>query len=230
MNRLALVGHGKMGRRIGELAPEYGFEVAAVFTSADPPAAERLSGAPPVDVAIDFSTAGAVPGNVETLAALRIPVVVGTTGWGAAMPRVEEAVLRAGSGLVHGANFSIGVQIFYRLAETAARLMAEAEGYGAWAYEIHHDQKKDAPSGTLLTLVRRMEEAGYGRRIDVASNRAGRIPGTHVVGFDSEADTITLEHRARSRDGFARGALQAARWLLGRTGFYDFSEVWEEVL
>ncbi|HZF12248.1 MAG TPA: dihydrodipicolinate reductase C-terminal domain-containing protein [Thermoanaerobaculia bacterium] len=232
MQRLALVGYGRMGRRVGELAPGYGFEVAAALAAADNPGgagltAERLQG---IDVAIDFSVAAAVPGNVERLAALGVPVVVGTTGWAAELPRVRAAVERAGSGLVYGANFSVGVQIFYRLAETAGRLMTAAEDYGAWAYEIHHDKKKDAPSGTLLELVRRLTGAGFPRAVDVASSRAGAIPGTHVVGFDSEADTITLEHRARSRDGFARGALQAARWLVGRTGFHEFGDIWEETL
>jgi 4-hydroxy-tetrahydrodipicolinate reductase len=232
MNRLALVGYGRMGRLVAELAPEHGFAVAATFASADNAGGkgltpERLAG---VDVAVDFSVAAAVPENVLRLAALGIPVVVGTTGWAAELPRVRAAVEQAGSGLLYGANFSIGVQIFYRLAETAARLLAGAEEYGAWAYEIHHDKKKDAPSGTLLELVRRMEGAGFGRGIDVASNRAGAIPGTHLLGFDSEADTITLEHRARSRAGFARGALHAARWLLGRKGVYEFAQIWEETL
>jgi 4-hydroxy-tetrahydrodipicolinate reductase len=224
-----------MGRLVAELAPEHGFEVAATFAAADNAGGkgltpERLAG---VDVAVDFSVAAAVPENVLRLAALGIPVVVGTTGWGAELPRVRAAVEQAGSGLLYGANFSIGVQIFYRLAETAARLLANAENteeYGAWAYEIHHAKKKDAPSGTLLELVRRIEGAGFGRGIDVASNRAGAIPGTHLLGFDSEADTITLEHRARSRAGFARGALSAARWLLGRTGVYEFAQIWEETL
>jgi 4-hydroxy-tetrahydrodipicolinate reductase len=230
--RLALVGHGRMGRLLATLAPAHGFEVAAAFTSADNPGGEGLTAANllGVDVAIDFSTAAAVPVNVEKLAALGIPVVVGATGWGAELPRVRAAIEAAGSGLVYGANFSVGVQIFYRLAETAARLMAAADEYGAWAYEIHHDKKKDAPSGTLLELVRRVERAGFDRPVDVASSRAGAIPGTHVLGFDAEADTITLEHRARSRTGFAHGALKAARWLVGRTGVHAFAEIWEEVL
>jgi 4-hydroxy-tetrahydrodipicolinate reductase len=142
---------------------------------------------------------------------------------------VRAAVERHGSGLIHGANFSVGVQVFYRLAEAAARLLAAEDGYDAWLYEIHHRHKKDAPSGTLKEIRRVMERAGYGRAIDVASNRAGAIPGSHRIGFDSEADTITLEHSARSRAGFARGALRAARWILGRQGFYEFSEVWEEI-
>jgi 4-hydroxy-tetrahydrodipicolinate reductase len=230
--RLALIGRGRMGRLLATLAPAHGFEVAAAFTSADNPEGAGLTAAnlTGVNVAIDFSTAAAVPVNVERLAALGIPVVVGTTGWSAELPRVRAAVEAAGSGLVYGANFSIGVQIFYRLAETAARLMAAADEYGAWAYEIHHDKKKDAPSGTLLELVRRVEQAGFDRPVDVSSSRAGSIPGTHVLGFDAEADTITLEHRARNRNGFAHGALQAARWLLDRTGVHEFAEIWEEVL
>jgi 4-hydroxy-tetrahydrodipicolinate reductase len=230
MTRLALIGHGRMGRLVAQLAPEHGFEVALALTGHDNPGgaaitAEAFQG---IEVAIDFSTAAAVAANVEHLAALGIPMVVGTTGWQGDLPRVREAVERHGAGLVHGANFSVGVQVFYRVVEAAARLMAREDGYDAWAYEIHHNKKKDAPSGTLLELVRTMEAAGYERPVDVASNRAGAIPGTHVIGFDSDADTITLEHRARSRTGFARGALRAARWVIGRRGLYPFSDIWQE--
>jgi len=134
------------------------------------------------------------------------------------------------AGFLHGANFSIGVLIFSRLAEAAARLLAEETSYEAWLYEIHHSKKKDAPSGTLLQLRKAMESAGWSRGIDAASNRAGAIPGTHQIGFDSEADTITLQHTARSRAGFAHGALRAARWMVGRRGFYELSQVWEEIV
>ncbi|HXO20462.1 MAG TPA: dihydrodipicolinate reductase C-terminal domain-containing protein [Thermoanaerobaculia bacterium] len=232
MTRLALVGHGRMGRLVERLAPEHGFEVVLRLRGADNVGGAGITpeSCRGVEVAVDFSTAAAVPANAERLAALGIANVVGTTGWLAELPRVRAVVERHGTGLVHGANFSLGVQVFYRLAETAARLLAETDDYGAWAYEIHHAMKKDAPSGTLLKLVQRMEAAGYGRRIDVASNRAGAIPGTHRVGFDSEADTITLEHQARSRKGFARGALRAARWVLGRQGCFEFGDIWEETL
>ena len=235
MNRLALIGYGKMGRLLEELAPAHGFEVALRLTRADNAdnaggagiRADRFQG---VDVAIDFSTAAAVPINAERIAALGVPLVVGTTGWGPHLAAVREAVERHGGGLLYGANFSVGVQVFYRLAAAAAGLLAHETAYEAWGYEIHHSQKKDAPSGTLLQLKRVMEEAGYTRPIDVASNRAGSIPGTHQIGFDSEADTIVLEHRARSRAGFAHGALRAARWMIGRRGFYEFSQVWEEIV
>ncbi|HEY7216478.1 MAG TPA: dihydrodipicolinate reductase C-terminal domain-containing protein [Thermoanaerobaculia bacterium] len=232
MSRLALVGHGRMGRLVEQLAPEHGFEVSLHL---DGRSNAGGAGITPesfrdVDVAIDFSHAAAVPANAERIAALGVPLVVGTTGWTSELPRVREAVERHGAGLLHGANFSVGVQVFYRLAEAAARLLADETAYDAWAYEIHHKKKKDAPSGTLLQIKRVMEAAGYGRPIDVASNRAGAIPGTHQIGFDSEADTILLEHRARSRAGFAHGALRAARWMIGRRGFYEFSQVWEEIV
>lgn len=231
MSRLALIGYGRMGKLVEQLAPEHGFEVALRLDEENNPGgsgitAEAFRG---IDVAIDFSVAGAVAGNAERLAALGVPVVVGTTGWLDDLPRVREAVERHGAGLLHGANFSIGVQVFYRLAEAAARLLAGETSYEAWLWEIHHSKKKDAPSGTLREIRRAMEGAGWSRGIDVASNRAGAIPGTHQIGFDSEADTILLEHRARSRTGFAQGALRAARWMIGRRGFHEFSTVWEEI-
>jgi 4-hydroxy-tetrahydrodipicolinate reductase len=232
VNRLALVGYGKMGRLLEQLAPDHGFEVALRLDGASNPGgagltAESVRG---VEVAVDFSVPAAVPENVERLAALGIPMVVGTTGWGEHLPRVREAVERHGGALVYGANFSVGVQVFYRLAEAAARLLADEEPYDVWLYEIHHKKKKDAPSGTLLEIRRTMERAGWRRPLDVASNRAGAIPGTHQIGFDSEADTITLEHRARSRAGFAHGALRAARWVLGRKGLHEFREIWEQII
>jgi 4-hydroxy-tetrahydrodipicolinate reductase len=232
MSRLALVGYGRMGKLLEQLAPEHGFEVVLRLDGASNPGGagiteEAFRG---IDVAVDFSVAGAVAANAERLAALGVPAVVGTTGWLEDLPRVLDAVERQGSGLLHGANFSIGVQVFYRLAEAAARLLSGETSYEAWLWEIHHSKKKDAPSGTLKEIRRVMEEAGWSRGIDVASNRAGAIPGTHQIGFDSEADTILLEHRARSRAGFAHGALRAARWMIGRRGVYEFSAVWEEIV
>ncbi len=226
MSRLALIGYGKMGKLVEQLAPEQGFEVALRLDGTSNPDAERFRG---IDVAIDFSTAAAVPETIARLAPLGVPLVVGTTGWHEALPRVRETVERHDAGLLHGANFSVGVQVFYRLAEAAARLLADEGGYDAWLYEIHHRHKKDAPSGTAWRILQTMEQAGYTRKIDIASNRAGAVPGTHQIGFDSEADTILLQHSARSRAGFARGALRAARWMIGRRGFYEFGEVWEEI-
>ena len=218
--KLAIVGYGKMGKLIEQLAPEYGFTMHACVDVNDDIA--RAAGA---DVAIEFTTPEAAVANIEKLAALKVPIVVGTTGWLTEQERVEAAIARNKTGMVWSPNFSIGVNVFFRLVQEAARLMVDEPSYGAWAWEIHHDTKKDAPSGTMLKLVEDMKAAGYPRNIDVSSNRAGRHPGTHEIGFDSAADTITLRHAARSREGFARGALKAAQWIVGKQGVFEFSDV-----
>ena len=227
---LAIVGYGKMGRIIEQFAPEYGFEVKrkldihnnANFEGLTP---DNFAG---VDVAVEFSTPDTAVENAVRLAVLGVNTVVGTTGWTEHLERVRAAVLEHGSGLVWAPNFSVGATAFSRVVAEAARLLSTQDEYGAWAWEIHHDAKKDAPSGTLLKLVEGMKQAGYERAINMASNRAGKIPGIHEVGFDCASDTITLRHSARSREGFARGALQAARWIVGKTGFYEFHEIlWE---
>jgi 4-hydroxy-tetrahydrodipicolinate reductase len=209
-----------MGKLIEQLAPEYGFTIHARLDVND-----DLRQAAGSDVAIEFSTPHAALGNIETLAALGIPTVVGTTGWLEHMDRVRTVVGKGGAGLVWAANFSIGVNVFLRAVHETARLLASEPAYGAWAWEIHHSTKKDAPSGTLLALVNEMKAAGYARNIDTSSNRAGAHPGTHEIGFDSAADTITLRHTARSREGFARGALKAAQWIPGKKGVFEFKEI-----
>jgi 4-hydroxy-tetrahydrodipicolinate reductase len=225
--KIALVGYGKMGRLIEQLAPEYDCEVAlkldefnnAEYSGITP---ENFKG---IDVAIEFSVPSATVENVERLAALGVNVVVGTTGWTEHMDRVKSAVEKHNTGLVWSPNYSVGVNVFFRLVSEAAKLLADQPEYGAWAWEIHHSTKKDAPSGTLLKLVDEMKKSGYARPIDVSSNRAGAHPGTHEIGFDSSADTITMRHTARSREGFARGALKAAQWVAGKKGVHEFSEV-----
>lgn len=220
MHKLAIVGYGKMGRMIEALAPEYGFSVHARIDVKD-----DMSLARGADVAIEFSMPEAAVGNVEKLAAMGVPVVVGTTGWHNEMDRVRAAINEHDGALVWSPNFSIGVNVFSRLVKEAAKLLADEPQYGAWAWEIHHSTKKDAPSGTLIKLVKDMKDAGYERAIDVGSNRSGAHPGTHEIGFDSAADTITLRHAARSREGFARGALKAAQWIVGKKGVFEFSEI-----
>jgi len=219
MPNLAIVGYGKMGRLIDTLAPEYGFTVTArVDIGRD----ESLAGA---DVALEFSVPSAVLGNIAKVAGHRIPLVVGTTAWSQHLAEAKAIIERNESALVWSPNFSVGVNVFTRLVAEAARLLKNEKEYGAWAWEIHHITKKDAPSGTLVKLVEQMKAAGYDRPIDSSSSRAGAHPGTHEIGFDSAADTITLRHTARSREGFARGALKAAQWIIGRKGFYEFSDV-----
>jgi len=209
-----------MGRLIEQLAPEYGFTSHARIDVNDP-----VGDAAGADVAIEFSTPHAAIANIEALTAMGVPAVVGTTGWLDQMDRARAAVQRHGTALVWSPNFSIGVNIFLRVVHEAARLVANEAQYGAWAWEIHHHTKKDAPSGTLVALVNEMKTAGYARAIDASSNRAGAHPGTHEIGFDSAADTITLRHTARSREGFARGALKAAQWIPGKKGVFEFKDV-----
>jgi 4-hydroxy-tetrahydrodipicolinate reductase len=216
---LAIIGYGKMGRTVDQLASEYGFEVCA---RRDVDRLESIEGA---DAAIEFSTPHAAFANIALAAEASVPVVVCTTGWLDQLEQAKKLIAKHDGALVWSPNFSIGVNVFTRLVSEAARLLKDEAAYGAWAWEIHHITKKDAPSGTLLKLVDAMKSAGYARGIDVGSNRAGGHPGTHEIGFDSAADTITLRHTARSREGFARGALKAAQWIVGRKGCFEFSEV-----
>jgi len=224
---LAIIGYGKMGRLIEQFAPEYNFTVALKLDEFNNAAFEGVTPAnlKGIDVAVDFSIPAAVAENVDRIAALGVNIVVGTTGWLDELERVNAAVERHNIGLVWSPNYSIGVNAFFRLVSEAAHLLANEPSYGAWAWEIHHATKKDAPSGTLLKLVEEIKKAGFARPIDVSANRAGAHPGTHEIGFDSPADTITLRHTTRSREGFARGALKAAQWLPGKKGLHEFSEV-----
>ncbi len=228
---LAIVGYGKMGRLVDELASQYSGQVKLRLDidnnrNFEGITKENFRG---IDVAIEFSTPSAAPENIERLAQLGVNAVVGTTGWFGEMDRARKAVERAGTGLVWSPNFSVGMSIFSELVAEAARRMARQPEYGAWAWEIHHATKRDAPSGTLLALVDRMKQNGYTRPIDRSASRAGAHPGTHEIGFDSAADTITIRHTARSREGFARGALRAARWIVGKKGFFDFREIVNEL-
>jgi 4-hydroxy-tetrahydrodipicolinate reductase len=227
VTKLAIVGYGKMGRMIEQLAPASGFTVCARLDSKSNANGaglthEALAGA---DVAVEFSRPDACVANIERLAAAGVNVVCGTTGWHAQLPRVREIVQRAGIGFVWSSNFSVGVNLFLELVGEAARLFANREDYGAWGWEIHHSTKKDAPSGTMIQLLDEMKRAGYAREVNVSSSRAGTHPGTHEIGFDSAADSITLRHTARSREGFARGALMAAQWISGRRGVFEFRDV-----
>lgn len=224
---LAIVGCGKMGRMCEAWAPEYGFEVRARFDGKN-----NLCGAGltrdslrGVDAAVEFSEPGAAIENIRALAAAGVNAAVGTTGWMEELGAAREAVNRAGTGLVWAANFSVGVNLFLQVAACAAGLFAKQREYEAWGWEIHHSAKKDAPSGTLKKLAEEMRARGYDRAIDLSSSRAGAVPGTHEIGFDSLGDTITLRHTARSREGFARGALQAARWVVGKKGMFEFREI-----
>jgi 4-hydroxy-tetrahydrodipicolinate reductase len=228
---LAIVGYGKMGHMIEALAPQHGFEVRVRLDVHDNAGgagltAENLRG---VDVAIEFSSPATAAENVRRLAALKINTVVGTTGWYDELPSVRAAVERGDVGAVYGPNFSVGVNLFVQVVAEAAKRFAVHAEYEAWGWEMHHSQKKDAPSGTLLKLAETMKASGYDRPIDLSASRAGSVPGTHEIGFDSVGDTITLRHTARSREGFAQGALRAARWVIGKKGLFEFPEILGEL-
>ena len=216
--KLLIVGYGKMGRMVEDLAAGEGFEIVGRVDQGRDEWADA-------DVAIDFSTADALLTNFSQYVARRVPVVVGTTGWNAHVDRLRAEAAAAGIGVVSSANFSIGVNIFELVVAEAARMMTAQPQFGSWIHEIHHAAKRDAPSGTAFLLRDAMIAAGFNRTIDMSSARAGMIPGTHTVGFDSPSDTIELIHRARDRRGFASGALLAARWIHGRTGWYSMRDV-----
>ncbi|HEY3781709.1 MAG TPA: dihydrodipicolinate reductase C-terminal domain-containing protein [Fimbriimonadaceae bacterium] len=227
MIKIALLGYGKMGQMIERLATEQGDQI---LLKLDEDSNRNFKGINAenfndIDVAIDFSAPQAVVENTKRIAALGRNVVIGTTGWLSELPTVRQLAETEDVGILWSPNFSIGVNVFFRLVNEAARLLRNQPGYEAWGYEIHHSAKLDAPSGTLIKLVEEMQHAGFSGKIDVSSNRAGSHPGTHEIGFDSAADTITLKHVARSREGFAQGALVAARWLAGKKGFFEFGDV-----
>lgn len=229
--RLALFGHGGMGGLVEARAREAGHEIGVIFTDRDAartPAdvARSLAGA---DVAVDFSVGAAVPDHVQACVTAGVPLVEGTTGWSAQLADVRRAVEEGAGALIHGANFSIGVNLFYRIVRRAAQELSRDPSYAPFLEEAHHARKKDAPSGTALKLKGIVAEA-FGREVPVASTRAGYIPGTHLVGFDGPGDTVSLRHTARSRDGFAAGALLAAQWIRGRRGVHEFAEVLDEIL
>jgi 4-hydroxy-tetrahydrodipicolinate reductase len=215
---LLIVGRGRMGRLVEALAPDYEFSVAGTV---DVDNVGQPESWPEADVAIDFSLAEAVPENFPVLAARGMNIVIGATGWQAQEPRLRAEAEARGIGVVVAPNFAIGVNLFLALTERAAELWRDQPAFGAWL----HATKKDAPSGTALALEAAMRGKGYAHPIDVASSRAGSIPGTHTVGFDAAAETITLTHTARDRTVFARGALQAARWLRGRRGWFTMRDV-----
>ena len=229
--KLALIGNGAMGHMVTAEARKRGDEIGTVIRSADKDLTiDQLAGTlRGHDAAIDFSVGDAVLKNIEACARAGVPLVEGTTGWKDKESQAKQIVAEHNGALVYGANFSIGVNLFYRLTEHAASLFAAVEGYEAFIEEAHHNRKKDAPSGTALKLRDIMSEH-LASNISTSSTRAGHIPGTHRVGFDSEPDQVLLTHTARSRQGFASGALVAAHWIVGRTGTFEFAELIDEIL
>lgn len=225
--KIALVGYGKMGKMIEAIAQQRGHQIVARFdidnnVNGAGLTAEALQG---VDAAIEFTAPDIALANIRRLVALNVPTVVGTTGWLAHLDEVKQLVAEHNAAFVYGSNFSIGMNLFFRLAREASALFARYAEYDPFLFEAHHKFKKDAPSGTALSIAQQVR-ASYGERTpEFSVIRAGHIPGTHEVGFDSEADTVTLSHVARSRAGFATGAVLAAELLISKRGFYEFPEL-----
>ena len=201
--RILLLGHGRMGQLVESLAPSYGASIAGIIDDRSGERAIADGDFGQVDVAIDFTLPDAVAKNLPQLAARKINVVIGTTG----------------------SNFSLGMNVFQMAVEEASRRCAKHAEFGAWIHESHHTMKTDAPSGTALTLKAGMASAGYSRPIAVSSTRVGSIPGTHTVGFDGPSETIELTHTVRDRAVFARGALTAAAWLVGKQGWFSIRDL-----
>lgn len=228
--KLALIGHGAMGKLIHLLAEEKGHRISVVIDDGDAESsslklAEKLKGS---DAAIDFTVAAAVKRNTEACVAAGVPLVMGTTGWNDQRDMIQQVVTDGNGALVYGANFSIGVNLFYKIVDHASELFAKFAEYEAFIEEKHHSRKLDAPSGTALKIkdiAKRHLPIG-----EVASTRAGNIPGTHTIGFDGPADQITLTHTARSREGFALGAILAAEWVENKKGFFEFDTVINDIL
>ena len=229
--KIGLIGYGAMGKSVKALAENKNHEIAVIIDESDATLsaaklAEKLKG---IDAAIDFSFFEAVKRNVEACLIADVSLVEGTTGWNAEKNAIKKMVEEKNGAFVFGANFSIGVNLFYKIAAYASELFSKFEDYEAFIEEQHHSRKRDAPSGTALKL-KEIVAVNIAKDFSVSSTRAGNIPGTHRVGFDGNADQILLEHTARSREGFASGAILAAEWLVGRQGFYEFTDVMEEIL
>jgi 4-hydroxy-tetrahydrodipicolinate reductase len=222
-----LVGYGRMGRAVDALCAEQGIEVSGRLDDVNNAEGRGVAAiaAGDADVAIDFTTAEAVRQNVPVLAARGINIVIGTTGWQAHEAELRQVALDAGIGVVAAPNFSLGAALFAAIVERAGAMFAGQGEYGAWIHETHHAAKRDAPSGTALALRSTLERAGYTRPVDTSSTRVGYVPGTHVVGFDGRFDTVTLTHAVRDRGVFAVGALQAAKWVCGRRGWFGIRDV-----
>jgi 4-hydroxy-tetrahydrodipicolinate reductase len=240
--KIVSLGYGKMGKEVERVAKLRGHQICAIVDMANPNATHKeLSAAclKDADVVIDFTTPSSVLENIKKVSAAKKNMVVGTTGWYDDMTKAKQLIGASGTGFIYSSNFSVGVNIFYRIVEAAAKLVNKVKDYDVYAYELHHNQKLDSPSGTaksiadiLLKNISRKKQVQYEKldrkinpdEIHFASIRAGWIPGTHVVGFDSEADTIELKHTARNRAGFALGAVMAAEWVSGKKGFFTMND------
>lgn len=224
---ICVLGRGKTGSLVASVAEHRGHQVRVLHAESN----ARATGLSPdalrdVDVVIDFTTPHAVLQNIEACVNCGKSVVVGTTGWYEEIPTVRKWVENKGTGFLYAANFSVGVNLFFEVARTAAAALEHQ--YFGQIFERHHAQKKDAPSGTAIALQKAIASAS-GTELEITSFREGEVVGMHELTLDSPNDTIYLCHDAKSRRGFADGAVRAAEWIVGKTGFFDFKDVWKEL-
>ncbi|MBI2647231.1 4-hydroxy-tetrahydrodipicolinate reductase [Candidatus Woesearchaeota archaeon] len=245
---IAIIGYGKMGHEIEKVARGKDINIVSIIDLTESNAnygeinQESMRN---VDVCIDFTVPDAVIGNIEKISKFKKNIVVGTTGWYDKLEEAKKIVNQNGIGFIYASNFSIGVNIFFKIIEGAAKIINNIEDYDVYGYELHHNKKIDSPSGTAKTIgeiliknIARKDQLIFDKinrkikpnELHIASVRAGSIPGTHIVGFDSSADTIELKHIARNREGFALGAIMAAQWINGKKGFYDINDMMKSIL
>jgi 4-hydroxy-tetrahydrodipicolinate reductase len=240
---IALIGYGRMGNEVAVQAKNRGHVIISTYDEIKKLKSNLID--PRTDIFIDFSTPQALLENFKIVAEARKPIVIGTTGWQEQKNEIKRLTENANIAVIHAANFSIGMNIFYKITECAAILFNQFVDYDAFIHEIHHRMKIDSPSGTALTLgeillskiqrknqllVNRMEGKISDNQLHISSTRSGAFPGTHIVAFDSIADTIELKHTVRNRSGFAIGAIYAAEWLIGRRGFYSMQDMIDEII
>lgn len=228
--KLALIGYGNMGQLLRSLSIVQGHEVVAIIDRSHEHAthtAVTADAIAPADVCVDFTHGDAVLANAVQVIAAKKPLVIGTTGWASQLDSLQQLVAKHKASVVYGVNFSIGVHLFYSLVQDAAQLMRRFSEYSVAGLEFHHSKKRDQPSGTALRLTEivRSEMQDLNPTFAFDSVRSGHYPGTHALFFDSPCDTIELRHTARSRQGFAEGALMAAQWIQGRQGFYTVEDM-----
>ena len=245
---IAIIGYGKMGHEIEKAAKAKDINIVSIIDPNDTNASyEEIDdkSMQNVDVCVDFTTPDAVINNIKKIAKFKKNIVVGTTGWYNKIDEIKEVVKNNNVGLIYAANFSIGVNVFFKIIENAAKIIDKIEDYDIYGYEMHHNKKIDSPSGTAKTIgeiliknIRRKNELLFEKidrkikpnELHFASVRAGSIPGTHTIGFDSSADTIELKHIARNREGFALGAIMAAQWIRNKKGFYDINDMMKSII
>lgn len=223
--RVVLFGHGRMGRLVGVHAADHGAQVVGVITSRSTPEEWAAVADVRADVVIDFATGEALQASLDRLCTIAPTLVVGSTGWGGFEAEARAIVARHGVGAVVASNFSVGAYLLDAALRAVAASVQSLDDYEVFLHEAHHSKKRDAPSGTALLLVEALRQAGFSRHVDVSATRAGHIPGTHTVGVDGPAETVTLTHTVRDRATFALGALRAARWVQGRTGWFSMRDV-----